>query len=636
MLSWLRPIIIGAVLIPLNVLWVVHVEYVRYSDNVSTSALFFNAVSLLLALTAVNALWLRISPARALQRGELLIIYMMVVVSTAVCGHDQLEILFSGLSYIIQRATPENQWATLIHPYLPAHLLPPGGPAIEDLYRGSSSLYAPAHFVPWLRPLAWWASFAGAIFWVMLCIAAIFRRQWEAERLTYPIAEIPLQITDPRAQVFASPLFWGAFALAAGVRIWVVAHLLAPSVPGLPVNVVYHQISPNAPWSAANPIPVSFFPFAIGLGFFLPTQISFSVWFCFLLTRLEKVAAAAAGFGVTDDFPYVNEQGTGAAIGLAFAVLYYARGHIRRVFLHATGREQMDDSDEPLPYTLAFWGMVAGFAYILWFVTTAGLRPLTATAFVGITFLFVLVTARIRAEVGLPTVELYTQGADRMLRNAMGDAFWTRRELAGMSLLFWLVRTHRQFPMSSQMDGMRMATRTGTNQRTMTAALLIAGAVAIVSAFWAYLHVMYQVGYESARFSQTILNAFGAAPWDAMSAAISAPAPPSSGRVGGYGAGMALTLALSVLRVRYPGWPLHPVGIVATASWGVMRIWVPLLIAWSVKSSLLRYGGLGAYRKAAPFFIGLICGEFVVGMTASLLNLYGVVLIPPEGGLGGL
>jgi len=631
-----RAILIGVLLIPLNILWVTHVEYVRYSDNVSTSSLFFNAITLLLALTALNAVLTRILPRLAFRRGEMLIIYVMVVVSTAVCGHDQLEILFSGLSYVIERATPENEWGQIIHPYLPLHLLPPAGDAVTDLYRGNTTLYEPGHIIPWLRPLAWWASFAAALFWVMLCIAAIFRRQWEAERLTYPIAEMPLQITDPKTQVLASPLFWAAFALAAGVRTMVVAHLLAPSVPELPVNVRYYQLSPNLPWSAANPIPVSFFPFAIGLSFFLPAQISFSVWAFFVLTRLEKVAAAAAGFGITDDFPYVNEQGAGAALGLALAVLYFARGHLRRVYLHATGREKMDDSEEPLPYSVAFWGLIAGLAYILWFVVGAGLRPLTAAAFIGITFLFVIVTARIRAEVGLPTVELYTQGADRMLRNGFGDAFWTRREMAGMSLLFWMVRTHRQFPMSSQVDGMRIAGRGGISQRTMTAAMLIAGGVAIVTAFWAYLHVMYQIGYESARYSQIILSSFGAAPWDSMSGAINSPVPPNHGRVGGYAVGMGLTLILSILRVRFPGWPLHPVGLVSTTSWGVMRLWVPILLAWCVKSSLLRYGGLRAYQKAIPFFIGLICGEFAVGMAISLLNLYNIVPIPPEGGLGGL
>jgi len=281
-------------------------------------------------------------------------------------------------------------------------------------------------------------------------------------------------------------------------------------------------------------------------------------------------------------------------------------------------------------------GLVAGVAYILWFAVGAGLRPASAVAFIGITLLFIIVTARIRAEVGLPTVEFYTVGADRILRNAAGDAFWGRRELAAMSLLFWTVRTHRQFPMSSQVDAMRIADRANVPQRSMTFVILLASIAAIVTAFWSYLHVMYQVGYESAKYSQIILNAFGAAPWDTMDAAVTAPSPAHPGRVGGYAVGMALTFLLNFMRVRFPGWPLHPVGVLTTTSWGVMRLWVPIMLAWAVKSSLLRYGGLKAYQRAVPFFVGLICGEFVVGMVVALLNVCGVVMVPPEAGLGGL
>lgn len=68
MFHTVRAILIGILLIPLNILWVTHVEYVRYSDNVSTSSLFFNAITLLLALTALNAVLTRILPRLAFRR----------------------------------------------------------------------------------------------------------------------------------------------------------------------------------------------------------------------------------------------------------------------------------------------------------------------------------------------------------------------------------------------------------------------------------------------------------------------------------------------------------------------------------------------------------------------------------------
>ena len=195
---------------------------------------------------------MRIFPT-CLPPGQKCIIYVMVVVSTVRARPAE----FSGLSYV-EWATPETVGSD--HPYLPLHLMPRRRRRHRPL-PGQHDVRAGA-IVPPARPL-WWSSFAAALFRVRF--RSVFRRQWKRA------ADLPVPrcLHRPQTQVLASPLFWAAFALAAGVRTMVVAHLLAPSVPELPVNVRYYQLSPNLPWSAANPIPVSFFPFAIGLSFFL-------------------------------------------------------------------------------------------------------------------------------------------------------------------------------------------------------------------------------------------------------------------------------------------------------------------------------------------------------------------------------
>src|SRR5438093_8628524 len=45
-----RAVLIGLVLIPANTWWLAQIEYVRYSDNATTSSLFFNAIAILLLL----------------------------------------------------------------------------------------------------------------------------------------------------------------------------------------------------------------------------------------------------------------------------------------------------------------------------------------------------------------------------------------------------------------------------------------------------------------------------------------------------------------------------------------------------------------------------------------------------------
>jgi hypothetical protein len=44
-------------------------------------------------------------------------------------------------------------------------------------------------------------------------------------------------------------------------------------------------------------------------------------------------------------------------------------------------------------------------------------------------------------------------------------------------------------------------------------------------------------------------------------------------------------------------------------------------VAWLVKWLILKYGGVKAYRKAVPFFFGIILGEFVVGGFWAILSI---------------
>ncbi|MBI3945919.1 MAG: hypothetical protein HY321_08365, partial [Armatimonadetes bacterium] len=50
------------------------------------------------------------------------------------------------------------------------------------------------------------------------------------------------------------------------------------------------------------------------------------------------------------------------------------------------------------------------------------------------------------------------------------------------------------------------------------------------------------------------------------------------------------------------------------------------IITWTIKSLVLRNGGLRGYYRVAPCFWGLLLGEFLVG---SLINLYGVLTGTP-------
>ncbi len=642
----LRVLLFSLLLIPLNAWWLTEIEYVRYSDNATTQALFFNAITLLLLLIGLNALLRRLCPRWMFSRQELVALYVVVAVASNLAGHDVLQILFTTLTYVFRHDTPETGWGTKIIPYIPGHLVTREKEAIDALYIGNSTLYRRDHLLPWLAPLGWWTLFVMLVVWTMLCLTSLFRRQWDAERLNYPIAEIPIQVINQPETLFRAPLLWGGMAVGAIPQLVNLIHALSPSFPGVPIGVQTYAFD-TYPWNAAGPIPISSFPFAYGLTFLLPTQLGFSCWFFFLLSRVELVTAAMWGYTEVNPwgrFPYIQQQGVGAILGLFLAVVWTARGHLRRVWRAAWGmktdgaaaEEAASDADEPLSYRTTVFGLIGGLAGLVLFAVAAGMRWQTAVLYLGILFVIVVVVARIRAELGLPTFELYQVGADQILQRVAGTNAWTRSDLTVMTLFFWLTRTHRQFPMQTQVDAVRLGRRTQTPLRSVSAIILGASLLGTVAAFWAFLHTMYQVGYDSAKFRGPAIWAFGREPWQKLDTWITSPQEPDRGSMGAYLFGLGFTLFLVSMRSRFFWWPFHPAGYMVSGSFGLFRLWLPIFVSWLAKVLILRYGGLRAYRRFLPFFLGLVLGEFAAGFLRTVLDLLFGLHLPPESGIGGL
>ena len=98
--------------------------------------------------------------------------------------------------------------------------------------------------------------------------------------------------------------------------------------------------------------------------------------------------------------------------------------------------------------------------------------------------------------------------------------------------------------------------------------------------------------------------------------------PPQRGAACGareraVGAGVAITVALTILRVRFLWWPFHPIGLVLAPVWAMHMLATSVFIAWLIKVIVMRFGGLRGFRMALPFFLGLVLGDaFTAGMWA--------------------
>ena len=75
-------------------------------------------------------------------------------------------------------------------------------------------------------------------------------------------------------------------------------------------------------------------------------------------------------------------------------------------------------------------------------------------------------------------------------------------------------------------------------------------------------------------------------------------------------------IIIIVLRSRATWWPVHPIGLAFQNTSGPRIYAFSIFLTWASKSLLLRIGGIGFYRHAAPYFIGLPIG-YVTGIGVS-------------------
>jgi hypothetical protein len=94
------------------------------------------------------------------------------------------------------------------------------------------------------------------------------------------------------------------------------------------------------------------------------------------------------------------------------------------------------------------------------------------------------------------------------------------------------------------------------------------------------------------------------------------------------GVGAGITAVMSVMRLRFANWPLHPAGYLMVYSYPMQMIWFSIGIGWLAKVMIVKFGGASMYRSVKPLFMGLIIGE--VGAAAFwlvvslVLNMFGV------------
>ena len=565
------------------------------------------------AIWLANALVRRVREGWALQSAELAVIAIMGLAATGIPTFIVGTVL-SILASPYYGATPENDWAGNIHPYLPNWVMPaPDGDAMRWFYEGLPKGQS-IPFEAWGGPLFWLLSLIFTVYFVCFCLVVIFRRQWvDHERLVFPLMEMPrLLIDDGRQPILRTKGFWVGVAIPAGMILFNIIGSFYIGFPKLNFNhAVDMQLSQDFP----NISLMLYFP-VVGFMYLVSTSVSFSVVFFYLVAVVQEGITRRIGYDVTRPDAFVwgmqslSWQAWGGFTAMVLISLWMARRHLKAVLRQAfSGEQTIDDSEEMVSYRTAVYGFVIGMVYILAWLLRSGMDLHIAALFIAgvLTAYYGITRIVVQAGVYFLTPPV---GAQAFTLAITGTSVGGHNLVALGISYSWFGDVQSIF-----MPAAAHAARLGELyklRRSMALALGLAVLVGFTSCLYFVLTLCYK--YGAGNFGSWYFVAGGGAGGMAFNGVIrhfNEPWPTDWNKLSYFGIGMVAYSLLAFLQYRFHWWPLHPVGITVAPLWMTRLIVFSVFLAWICKSSIMRYGGISAYRDARPFFMGLIAGYFL-------------------------
>jgi hypothetical protein len=578
-----------------------------------------------------------------LTRRELLVIYSILLVAGPVVSHSILGwMLVKTIAYYYM-ARANVIWQTTFLDQVPTWLAPTDPAAAEAFFEGR----APVPWQLWSVPLGAWSFFTVCLFIASLSVIAILQRQWITnERLSFPIAQVPLEIVrEPRSRGAGRAgrlpmvwIFWIGVVVSFAVNFVNGLSQRYPSIPAIPLGpVAIMQWQRVGPLAGLGEIDLLLTPWMIAIAYLIPKELSFSAWFFWLVDVGLTIIAIAAGaepqrpeewFDST--FPAPRYQGGGAILALGIWVLWIGRKHLARAARTALSRRpEQADADEPLSYRVALIALALSFAGMVYFCWAAQCRLIVGILLAGLIVGYYVMWARLRAETGLAFLPfpLEIQAA---MHVPFGTAIYRPTELIAMISTRWAF-----FPgfgysyevvTGNALETFKIADAARINSRRLTTAMVAGFLLALGVGLFVFLTGIYRYGFFGLRAGTTgwlghqSINDGNRIVWP-----LTSPAKTDVGGLAAMIAGGVFAVFLGLMRLRFWWWPFHPVGYMAAMCWGLHWYYMPFFIGWAAKTLVIRYGGLRLYRATVPLAIGLIVGDMLNG------GLWTIVALATQG-----
>ena len=529
----------------------------------------------------------------------------------------------------------------------------------------------------WVRPLLHWAALIIAIFGFLMCLAEWLRRKWvDRENLAFPLVEIADNLIrhdyelETADDLRAPPLRKSLFnpVLLGGLLLGLLIITLEAAAHYRLVNnqfLLYFPFSEKLfTTGALRAFPNTVFvlsPIIVGIAFLVSLEVSFSVWASYWLFNIiywmihlvkpEIRDSVYTGWSGGNNYPFPMEQMLGACICFTIILVWKALHSKQASAEHATLLTE-DEHGAYIPRRLNTAGMIIFPLLALALMWNLGVNNIFFLLFIGLTCLAITIAAaRIRAETGLHTHHVTYEFTRLPMIFGMTGWLGTRAYTIYLSLAFLPVSLlFRTLP--QQLENMELARRNSIRYSTVAAASLAAFLAAISVGMVSFILFAYYFGesfyagesllppapvasaFNLARYPLWVAHFLGESGLDKFTSVHWV-------RMWFIAGGAAVFGLLVFLRGRFLGFKLHPAGYLVLLltpyfTWvspytrgagapgsaaNMSLIWGSCLVAWGAKKIIIKYGGMNFYRRAKPFFIGLVLGAIVGVFFWNMLDL---------------
>lgn len=500
---------------------------------------------------------------------------------------------------------------------------------LMDFYLGEAAVPWGA----WVGPMFFWFLIYGATLFLVYAATCLLHHRWsDEERLTYPLVLPVVAVTETikgstssSSYSFRNRFFLAGLAVPTFLWLLRILRMYLPWIPTIPLDLEISGYFSEGMRDLFGVWPgtwIRLWPYAVGVGFLMPTDLSFSIWFFFYIFQRLIVFGGLRSVGIAPHWFYTNAMFLGGCLSFLVFLVWQARHAIGTYCKAAFRKNQEDTHRMPMLPKLLLFGSLLSLAVLFGFGRTLlSISPLWMFFHLFLFLAMSLAWGRFRAEAGFP----FAVGSPMSLDTAIAwfgtDHIPVGTRLGLRFISHWTINGFTSTS-GSLTESFKLADWGNMERRSMLNAMFIAFASIFIIGTMLALKVFYTVG-AGGRVAGDSVHGWPLAIFTPISVAPTDPWPRALWFVL-FGA--VVTVLFGAMRARYVWWPFHPIGFLFSQQLDTyFRFPGPFFIAWLVKVLGNRYGGGSFIERVRPFFVGLIVADVGMEVINAIVRTLGVV-----------